>query len=108
MQGEVSVNEWHDHFLAHGARRTSLMSNKPLPSPPSAQPASIQSIVQHWTGLAQRRRQVSSLFSPWTTTGCAWLPQLRPHMRCSLQDDDGNNDVDLDGRHESELSVEVN
>jgi hypothetical protein len=58
VQGEVSVNEWHDHFLAHGAQRTSLMSNKPLPPPPSSQKASIQSIVQHWTGFALRRNQV--------------------------------------------------
>jgi hypothetical protein len=58
VQGEVSVNEWHDHFMLQGARRTTLNPDKPLPPPSSAQRASIQSIVQHWTGLSRRRHEV--------------------------------------------------
>jgi hypothetical protein len=84
VQGEVSVNEWHDHFLAHGARRTSLMSDKPLPPPPPppSQKASIQSIVQHWTGLAQRRNQVSCSAQCLDTKGicAARLRQISPGM----------------------------
>jgi hypothetical protein len=87
VQGEVSVNEWHDHFLAHGARRTSLMSNKPLPPPPSSQKASIQSIVQHWTGLAQRRNQVSCsaqcLGTKWICPACV-RSDLTRHAPCRM------------------------
>lgn len=55
VQGEVSVNKWHEHFMRQGTRRGA--ASKELP-PVRPQANSFQSMVQSWTGLGRREDEV--------------------------------------------------